>query len=113
MDRGCHVRRSTSYVRGHVCLKIDWTLWPSDVPELVAARGLTDSLDVGYRVLLDKDGTSARWAQPTYRAHIPRTLTKAEYVAFVEEFFGGARRTSQRRVHAANSSSCGSSWTST
>jgi hypothetical protein len=42
--------------------KIDWTLWPAHAPELIAQHGLTDNLDVGYRVLLDRDGSTARWA---------------------------------------------------
>ncbi|HET8894238.1 MAG TPA: aminoglycoside 6-adenylyltransferase [Gaiellaceae bacterium] len=70
-------------------VKVDWTLWPANVPELVARKGLSDDLDVGYRVLLDKDGTTARWAQPTHRAHIPAKPTEEEYVALVEEFWWG------------------------
>jgi aminoglycoside 6-adenylyltransferase len=78
--------------------KIDWTLWPSDVPELVAARGLTEALDVGFRVLLDKDGTTARWARPTHRAHIPCRPTEAEYVALVEEFWWSATYVAKARA---------------
>jgi aminoglycoside 6-adenylyltransferase len=71
-------------------VKLDWSLWPAKVAGLVAERGLTDDLDVGYRVLLDKDGATAGWAPPTYRAHIPRRATAAEYVALVEEFWWSA-----------------------
>jgi aminoglycoside 6-adenylyltransferase len=70
--------------------KIDWTLWPAHAPELVARHGLTDNLDVGYHVLLDRDGSTARWAQPTRTAHIPRTPSEADYVALVEEFWWSA-----------------------
>ena len=73
------VHGTTAFFRGVVYddgVKIDWTLWPAEVPGLVAEHGLTDGLDVGYRVLIDKDGTTARWAQPTYRAHIPRRPTE-------------------------------------
>jgi aminoglycoside 6-adenylyltransferase len=68
-------------------VKIDWTLWPDTVPSLVAEHGLTDDLDVGYRVLLDKDGATAEWPQPAYRAHIPARPNEQEYVALVEEFW--------------------------
>jgi aminoglycoside 6-adenylyltransferase len=71
-------------------VKVDWTVWPARVTELIAAHGLDDSLDVGYRVLLDKDGTTGRWAAPTFRAHIPAKPTEAEYVALVEEFWWSA-----------------------
>jgi aminoglycoside 6-adenylyltransferase len=84
------VHGTTTLFRGVVYedgTKIDWTLWPADVPELVAQHGLNDNLDVGYRVLLDKDGTTARWAGPTFRAHIPAKPTLADYEALVEEFW--------------------------
>lgn len=70
--------------------KIDWTLWPAHAPQLVAQHGLTDNLDVGYRVLLDRDGSTAGWAPPTGTAHIPRRPSEAEYVALVEEFWWSA-----------------------
>ena len=79
-------------------VKVDWTLWPANVPGLVAEHGLTDDLDVGYRVLLDKDGTTARWAQPTYSAHIPRRPTETEYVALVEEFWWSATYVAKARA---------------
>ena len=84
------VHGTTAFSRGVVYedgVKVDWTLWPADVCELVAERGLTDALDVGYRVLFDKDGATARWAAPTFRAHIPARPSEAEYVALVEEFW--------------------------
>ena len=49
-------------------IKVDWMLWPANVPELIAEHGLNDNLDVGYRVLLDKDRATARWSPPTFRA---------------------------------------------
>ena len=95
------VHGTTAFFRGVVYddgVKIDWTLWPPNVPELVAEHGLNDNLDVGYRVLLDKDGTTARWAQPSYRAHIPRRPTEAEYVGLVEEFWWSATYVAKARV---------------
>jgi aminoglycoside 6-adenylyltransferase len=92
---------TTTFFRGVVYddgVKVDWTLWPANVPGLVAEHGLTDDLDVGYRVLLDKDGTTARWAQPTYRAHIPRRPTETEYVAAVEEFWWSATYSAKARA---------------
>jgi aminoglycoside 6-adenylyltransferase len=84
------VHGTTTYFRGVVYedgVKVDWTLWPDAVPALVAEHGLTDDLDVGYRVLLDKDGETERWSPPTLRAHIPSRPSEAEYVALVEEFW--------------------------
>lgn len=92
---------TTTFFRGVVYadgVKIDWSLWPADVPELIAAHGLPADLDVGYRVLLDKDGATARWAQPTYRAHIPRKPTEARYVALVEEFWWSATYVAKARA---------------
>jgi aminoglycoside 6-adenylyltransferase len=87
------VHGTTTFFRGVVYadgVKVDWTLWPAKVPGLVAEPGLTDELDVGYRVLLDKDRVAARWAQPTYRAYIPCRPTEAEYLSLVEEFWWSA-----------------------
>jgi aminoglycoside 6-adenylyltransferase len=78
--------------------KIDWSLWPARAAELVAQHGLTDDLDVGYRVLLDRDGHTARWAEPTTTAHIPRRPTEAEYVALVEEFWWSATYVAKARA---------------
>ncbi len=79
-------------------IKVDWTLWPMNVPELIAERGLNHNLDVGYRVLLDKDGVTARWPQPTFRAHIPARPTEEEYVALVEEFWWSATYVAKARA---------------
>ena len=95
------VHGTTTLFRGVVYddgVKVDWMLWPANVPGLVAEHGLTDHLDVGYRVLLDRDGATARWAQPTYRAHIPRRPTEAEYVALVEEFWWSATYAAKARA---------------
>lgn len=95
------VHGARSFFRGVVYedgTKIDWTLWPADAPELVAMHGLTDNLDVGYRVLLDRDGDTAGWARPTRTAHIPRAPTEAEYVALVEEFWWSATYVAKARA---------------
>lgn len=84
---------TTAYFRGVVYedgVKVDWTLWPDAVPALVAEHGLTDDLDVGYRVLLDKDGVTETWPAPTLRAHIPARPSETAYVALVEEFWWSA-----------------------
>jgi aminoglycoside 6-adenylyltransferase len=94
------VHGTTTFFRGVVYddgTKIDWTLWPANVPELIAEHGLTDDLDVGYRVLVDKEGATRRWAQPTYRAHIPPRPTEAEYHALVEEFWWSATYVAKAR----------------
>jgi aminoglycoside 6-adenylyltransferase len=72
-------------------LKVDYTIWPEELVVRVADQSaLPDGLDVGYRVLLDKDGGTAGWLPPTYRAHIPARPTEAEYRAQVEEFWWSA-----------------------
>jgi aminoglycoside 6-adenylyltransferase len=69
-------------------VKIDLTIWPEELLGRVAEQdALPEELDVGYRVLLDKDGRTATWTSPTYRAHIPRQPTEEEYRALVEEFW--------------------------
>jgi aminoglycoside 6-adenylyltransferase len=69
-------------------VKVDYTFWPEELLERIArADPLPDDLDVGYRVLLDKDARTSGWAAPTYQAHIPSPPTREEYQAQVEEFW--------------------------
>lgn len=72
-------------------LKIDFSVMPPEVLSSVAvAPQLPEELYVGYRVLLDKDGIGQGLKPPTYRAHIPKRPTQAEYLRLIEEFFSEA-----------------------
>jgi aminoglycoside 6-adenylyltransferase len=81
----------TTYFRGVIHrdgVRIDYTVWPEALLTRVAEAGaLPEDLDVGYLVLLDKDGQTSSWGPPTYRAHIPERPAQAEYDALVEEFW--------------------------
>ena len=80
-----HYARLVIYEDG---TKIDFTIAPVEQLDRIAHAGtLPDALDVGYRVLLDKDGKAANLRQPTYAAHIPRRPTQQEFLAVVEEFW--------------------------
>jgi len=82
----------TTYFRGVVYqnyVKIDYSIWPVEVLERITAEAPLPELDMGYRVLLDKDQRTAGWKQPTYQAYIPSRPTAAEYQALVEEFWWG------------------------
>jgi aminoglycoside 6-adenylyltransferase len=69
-------------------LKIDFTLWPVELLQKVAAETkLPDDLDVGYVVLLDKDGLTTSLQPPTYTAYIPTPPTETAYQNVIEEFF--------------------------
>lgn len=69
-------------------VRIDYTVWPDALLERVSREeALPQELDVGYRVLLDKDARTASWRAPTYRAHIPTRPTNEEYLALVDEFW--------------------------
>jgi len=72
-------------------LKIDFTLWPiSQVQKVAESKRLPADLDVGYAVLLDKDGVADRLAPPTYTAYIPAPPTKAMFDKVVEDFYSDA-----------------------
>ena len=69
-------------------VRVDYTFWPEELlGRVAAAPDLPDDLDVGYRVLLDKDGRTEGWKQPTHRAHIPARPTQEELDALVHEFW--------------------------
>jgi len=75
----------TQYENG---LKIDFTLWPVEILQRVAADPqLPDEFDAGYRVLLDKDHLTVGLKPPTYTAYIPTPPTGTEYQTVVELFF--------------------------
>lgn len=68
--------------------KIDYMIWPDSLLDRIStAERLPDGLDVGYRILVDKDRRTSGWAAPTYRAHIPTRPSEAGYRALVEEFW--------------------------
>jgi aminoglycoside 6-adenylyltransferase len=68
--------------------KIDFTLWPVEMAASVAAESrLPAELDVGYQVLLDKDGLTAGLNPPTYRAYIPSPPSQEQYQELIEVFF--------------------------
>jgi aminoglycoside 6-adenylyltransferase len=68
--------------------KVDHVLWPVDMfHSAIAGDALPAILDVGYRVLVDKDGIAAHLPPATFRAHIPTPPSEAEFLALVEEFW--------------------------
>jgi aminoglycoside 6-adenylyltransferase len=72
-------------------LKIDFTLWPIEQAQKVAANeSLPPDLDVGYVVLLDKDHLTDRFRPPTHTAYILKPPTKAEFDKVVEDFYSDA-----------------------
>jgi aminoglycoside 6-adenylyltransferase len=74
----------TQYADGS---KIDFTLWPVSLLRQVAqSLVLPDQLDVGYRVLVDKDGLTGSLKPASHRAHIPSRPSREEYLNAVEDF---------------------------
>jgi aminoglycoside 6-adenylyltransferase len=68
--------------------KIDFTLWPTDVAPVLTGK-LTDELDAGYTVLLDKDGLTAKWPAPTGEAYAISLPGCDRYREAVNDFFIG------------------------
>jgi len=80
-----------TYFRGVIYedyVKIDYTVWPDALLDRISEQAvLPEELDLGYRVLLDKDNRTSGWKPPSYRAYIPARPTEAEYRALIEEFW--------------------------
>jgi aminoglycoside 6-adenylyltransferase len=75
----------TQYENG---LKIDFTLWSLEIlPGIIGSGTLPEELDVGYRLLFDKDGQTGGLQPPTFRAHVPTPPSLAEYLEDIEVFF--------------------------
>jgi aminoglycoside 6-adenylyltransferase len=74
----------TQYVDGS---KIDFTLWPVELLRQVGqSRELPDQLDVGYRVLVDKDGLTGELKPASLRAHVPKRPSREEFLIAIEDF---------------------------
>jgi aminoglycoside 6-adenylyltransferase len=72
-------------------LHIDFNIWPVALLRRIAqASTLTDKLDSGYMVLVDKDNLTADLRAPTYRAYIPTRPSAETYQTWIEEFFSDA-----------------------
>jgi len=68
--------------------KIDFTIASlARLHAILASPGLPDDLDVGYRVLVDKETMTTNLPAPTFRAYIPTVPTEEAYRALVEEFW--------------------------
>jgi aminoglycoside 6-adenylyltransferase len=77
--------RLTLYEDG---VKVDFSLWPvALLRHLQQTPALPDDLDIGYTVLLDKDGLTAGLPAPTHRAYIPQPPSRATYETLVREFW--------------------------
>jgi aminoglycoside 6-adenylyltransferase len=75
----------TQYENG---LKIDFTVCATGVlSRLARAETLPEDLDVGYAVLLDKDGLTQTLADPTHSAFVPSPPDETAYGELIEEFF--------------------------
>jgi aminoglycoside 6-adenylyltransferase len=75
----------TQYADG---LKIDFHVVPVEFIRRIAGEpDLPDELDIGYRVLLDKDQLTTGLKPPSYRAHIPDPPSETAYREVIEEFF--------------------------
>ena len=68
--------------------KVDYSVWPLALVQRIQSRGrLPEDLDLGYRVLLDKDHLMRDLPSPTHTAHIPKRPSEQEYQSLVQEFW--------------------------
>lgn len=69
-------------------LRIDFTLWPIEQIQRVVSVGILPAdLDIGYEVLVDKDGLTGGLPGPSHSAFAPTKPGDAEFARFVEEFY--------------------------
>ena len=60
------------------------------ISRIVQAGTLPADLDVGYRILIDKDGLTGGLQPPTYTAYIPSPPAEQDYQKMIEDFFSDA-----------------------
>lgn len=85
LDR-CFPTRLVQYPEG---LRIDFGLAPVELLEELGQEGarLPASLDAGYRVLLDRDGTAGGLPEPGGRGHLAEPPTEEKFRELVREFW--------------------------
>ena len=72
-------------------LKIDFVLWPVELlQQIIKTLKLPAALDAGFTRLVDKNGLTDNFPEPTYTAYIPSPPTEKVYQTRVEEFFSDA-----------------------
>jgi len=85
LESGCQCfAEITQYEDG---LKIDFGVWPIGLLRKIAADPvLPDFLDIGFRVILDKDGLAVGLRTPYYRAFISSPPAEIFFQETIEEF---------------------------
>ena len=68
--------------------KMDVSLcYLASLREICAAEALPDHYDIGYRVLLDKDGVTSAMKPPAYKAYILNPPSEAQFDSRMEAFW--------------------------
>ena len=76
--------------------KMDITLgYLDDLRKLSNENTLSDHYDIGYKVLLDKDGVTACMKPPTHKAYIVTPPTKPQFASRVETFWADSTHASK------------------
>lgn len=79
---------STRLVHYQDGTRIDFQIAPvAALEEISSAPALPDGFDIGYEVLLDKDGITTSLKPPTFRAFIPAVPSEDEYASVVNSFW--------------------------
>jgi len=69
-------------------LRVDFVVWPAELlRRIVQEADLPADLDLGYAVLLDKQGLAEGLPAPTYSAYIPAPPGNEVYQQVVTDFF--------------------------
>ncbi len=58
-----------------------------EVGKLCSMDALPNYYDIGYMVLLDKDGVTVALSSPTFKAFVPKPPTEKEFTSLVNEFW--------------------------
>ena len=84
----CGVQVPTCLVLYEDGTKIDYSLFSTQLlATAVREPRLPGVLDVGYRVLVDKDNLTVDLKRPTYSAYVPEKPNQAEFQSLVEGFW--------------------------
>jgi aminoglycoside 6-adenylyltransferase len=68
-------------------IKVDFSFWPVDIINSFIQDGLSDDMNMGYVVLLDKDGLCEKFPKASGSGFIEKKPTNDEFLTFIYNFW--------------------------
>lgn len=68
-------------------IKIDYSFWPTEVIHKHISEGLPDHLEIGYEIVLDRNGLGSLLPVPQGKGYLPQEPTKEQFQENFQNFW--------------------------